>query len=352
MIRNLTIRADASTHIGTGHIMRCIALAQAWKDQGGNVTFLCHCDSAALRQRIIDEDFGFTPIKKPHPDANDLSFTLNVLSAMNHHSAATSPWLVLDGYHFTPDYQKAIREHGYRLLVIDDMAHLNHYHADILLNQNIHASSLLYSCDKDTVKLLGCEYVLLRRDFLKYRGGKRGISDKAKKILVTLGGSDPDNVTLKVIRALNSLSDPDLEVNIVAGPSNPNINSLEKELRLSPFTFHLSRSVRNMPELMAWADFAISAAGTTCWELAFMGLPFLTIVLASNQTNISKSLSDEDVSFDLCWHSDLSSDKIALCLSGIIHNSNFRRKYSVTAHRLVDGCGGRRVVDIIIGSME
>ncbi len=90
MSKNLTIRADANTRIGTGHIMRCIALAQAWKDQGGNVTFLCHCDSVALRHRIIDEDFDFIPIEKPHPDANDLSFTLNVLSAMSHQSAATS----------------------------------------------------------------------------------------------------------------------------------------------------------------------------------------------------------------------------------------------------------------------
>ena len=115
--------------------------------------------------------------------------------------------------------EKAIRKNDYRLIVIDDMAHLDHYHADILLNQNIHASSLRYSCERDTVKLLGCEYVLLRMEFLKYKDWKRDIPYKAKNILVTMGGGDPDNVTLKVIRALNSLYDWDLEVIIVAGPA-------------------------------------------------------------------------------------------------------------------------------------
>ena len=203
MMPALVIRADANSQIGIGHVMRCIALAQTWQDRGGKVTFLSHCDSEALHQRIIDEGFDFIPIEKPCPKPNDLSFTLKMLSAISHKLSAASLWLALDGYHFTPDYQKAIRENGYKLLVIDDMAHLDHYHADILLNQNIYASSLHYSCDRETVKLLGCEYVLLRREFLKYKDWKREIPEKAKKILVTMGGSDPDDVTLKVIRALS-----------------------------------------------------------------------------------------------------------------------------------------------------
>ncbi len=372
MNKNLIIRADATTRIGTGHIMRCIALAQAWQEQGGGITFLSHCDSEALHQRIIDEGFDFIPIEKPCPHPDDLTQTLSVLkrhapclprgilAQWNTNSIPSGrrlfhwgpmphapSWLVLDGYHFTSDYQKAIREIGYKLLVIDDMAHLDHYRADILLNQNIHASCLHYSCDRDTVKLLGCEYVLLRREFLKYKDWKREIPEKAKKILVTMGGSDPDNVTLKVVKALNSLNDQDLEVKIVAGPANPNINSLEKELRLSPFTFHLLYNVGNMPELMTWADMAISAGGSTCWEVAFMGLPFLTIVLTDNQTNISRGLCEEGASFDMCWHTELSSEKIALSLLDIIDNRNVRKKYSIAGQQLVDGRGARMVVGAV-----
>jgi spore coat polysaccharide biosynthesis predicted glycosyltransferase SpsG len=196
MKQNLIIRADADAHMGTGHIMRCIALAQAWQERGGDVTFLSHCDSEALRKRVIDEGFDFIPIEKPHPDSYDLGHTLKILEQFKIQNSKFKTWFVIDGYHFTPHYQKAIRENGYKLLVIDDMAHLDHYHADILLNQNIHASSLHYSCDRDTVKLMGCEYVLLRKEFLKYKDCKREIPEKAKKILVTMGGADPDNVTL------------------------------------------------------------------------------------------------------------------------------------------------------------
>jgi spore coat polysaccharide biosynthesis predicted glycosyltransferase SpsG len=131
----LFIRADATTEIGTGHIMRCIALAQAWQAHGGEVTFLSHCQSTALRERIIEEGFSFISIDHPHPHPDDLSQTINYVQHLSPFPFPLShAWLVLDGYHFTPDYQKAIRDAGIHLLVIDDMNHLPHYHADILLN--------------------------------------------------------------------------------------------------------------------------------------------------------------------------------------------------------------------------
>ena len=353
MNKYLIIRADASTRIGTGHIMRCIALAQAWQDRGGDVTFLSYCDSETLRQRIIDEDFDFIPIEKPHPEPYDLSSTLKVLSAMRYDLSATCPWLVLDGYHFTPNYQKVIRENGYRLLVIDDMAHIDHYHADILLNQNIHASSLRYSCDMDTVKLLGCEYVLLRREFLKYKNWKREIPEKARKILVTMGGGDPDNVTLKVIKALNSLNDSDIEVKIVAGPMNPNINSLEKKLHNSPYALGLLSRASNMPELMAWADIAISAGGSTCWELAFMGLPSLIITVADNQIEIAEGLQQACAEIHLGWHDEITPNSIAETLQKMLYNNERMEDISENGQRLVDGSGGKRILrSMLVSEMQ
>ncbi len=338
MSKNLIIRADANIHIGTGHVMRCQALAQAWQDRGGKVTFLSHCDSEALHQRIIDEGFEFIPIEKPHPDSYDLGHTLEILEQLKIQNSKFKTWVVIDGYHFTPDYQKAIRENGYKLLVIDDMAHLNHYHADILLNQNIHASSLNYSC-RDMVKLLGCEYVLLRRKFLKHKDWKREIPERAKKILVTMGGADPDNVTLKVIRTLNSFNDSDFEVKIVAGPANPNISSLEKELYLSPFTVHLLSSVSNMPELMAWADVAVSAGGSTCWEMAFMGLPNAILILAENQRRVAEDLDDFGVAINIGWHTKISRPDLLTVLEKLIIDSTHRRAMSERGPKLVDGSG-------------
>jgi len=342
--KNLLIRADATTPIGTGHLMRCIALAQAWQDRGGKVTFLSNCESYELRQRIIDEGFDFLPIETPHPDTNDLGFTLDMLSAMSHELSATSPWLVIDGYHFTPDYQKAIKENGCKLLVIDDMAHLDYYHADILLNQNIHASSLCYSCDSDTVKLLGCEYVLLRREFLKYKGWKRKIQEKANKILVTMGGADPDNVTLKVINALNLLDDSDLKVKIVIGPENPNLAIIKKALHQSQSSLQLLQRA-DMPELMRWADISISGGGSTCWELAFMQLPYLVIILSDNQERIAKGVGEARAALNCGWFDDLSENLLSNYIEQIIEDSITRKKYVEKGMELLDGLGVERVID-------
>jgi len=349
----LFFRADSTTPMGTGHIMRCLALAQAWQDHGRKVTFLSHCESEFLRQRILKEGFEFIPIEKPHPDPDDLDFTLDMLSAIKHQTPATILWLVLDGYHFTTDFQKAIRENGHRLLIIDDMAHLSHYHADILLNQNIHASTLRYSCDRDTVKLFGCEYILLRREFLKHKDWKREIPQKANKILVTMGGADPDNVTLKVIRALNSLNVIDLEVKIVVGPSNPNIINLQKELAQSSLNFEILMSVKNMSHLMTWADLSISAAGSTCWELAFMGLPSLFITVADNQMGIAEALQQAGAGIHLGWYDEIMFNSIVETLQKILYNNERREDISESGYKLVDGRGGKRILrPMLVNEMQ
>ena len=347
MNKNLIIRTDVSVQIGTGHVMRCIALAQAWQDRGGDVTFLSHCDSEVLRQRIIDEGFDFIPIEKQHPHPDDLSSTLKGLSAISHQPSAASPWLVLDGYHFTPDYQKAIRKNGYRLLVIDDMAHLDHYYADILLNQNIHALSLYYSCDRDTVKLLGCEYVLLRREFLKYKNWKREIPDKAKKILVTMGGSDPENVTLKVIEALNMLNTPDIEVKIVVGASNPYKELLKNATLLASCPILCVENASNMPELMAWSDMAVTAAGSTCWELAFMGVTSITVVISENQQDVANGLDRSNIFKTVGLYKKMNKDILIMNLSTLMQDKELREKKSKLGRQLIDGKGSKNVVCVL-----
>jgi UDP-2,4-diacetamido-2,4,6-trideoxy-beta-L-altropyranose hydrolase len=338
---HLYIRADADTKIGTGHIMRCIALGQAWQDHGGKVTFISHCETVALRQRIINEGFDFISVENSYSDSNDLSQTLAYLK----HLSPT--WLVLDGYYFTPDYQKSIRDAGIRLLVIDDMSHLSHYHADIILNQNIHGLDLNYCCDEDTTLLLGTRYVLLRREFLKYRDFKRQVPERAKNILVTLGGGDPDNVTLKVIEAIKLLNGPDLEVKIVIGPSNPHVAEIKNSLLSTLCHMHCIENAGNMPELMIWADLAISGGGSTCWELSFMGLPNIVLILAENQRRIAEGLNDAGVAVNLGWCNKVTDDNIAEAIEGMIKDKEIQRKMSLLGQELVDGYGSGKICEII-----
>ena len=341
---HLYIRADADSQIGTGHIMRCIALAQAWQDRGGEVTFISRCDSEPLKQRINDEGFILISMDRICPDPSDIK---NTLSILKNDTTDQQTWLVLDGYHFTPDYQKAIRDAGMHLLIIDDMNHLPHYHADILFNQNIHAPDLTYHCDKDTTLLMGTRYVLLRREFLKYRNFKRQIPDRAKNILVTLGGADPDNVTLKVIEALKLLDEPDITVRIIIGPANPHQEILHQAIASARFEAELLINPPNIPELMAWADLAVSAAGSTCWELMFMALPSIILVLAENQSAVAKYLMDRKTVVNLGWMSECTREDINYACKSLIRDNVFRKHLSAQSRMLISGHGSSLVVESI-----
>ena len=325
--------------------MRCIALAQAWQDRGGKVTFLSHCESEGLKERILTEGFEFLPLDKVHPDPFDLEQTLSLLAAKtNEDNQSDCSWFVLDGYHFTTAYQKSIRTAKINLLVIDDLNHLPHYHADIILNQNSYAPDLDYNCDKDTTLLLGTNYVLLRSEFFKYEDFKRQISERAKNILVTFGGADPDNVTFKTVNALKFLDVPDIMARIVVGPANPHIEALNKVIASACFRAEILINPSNMPELMAWADIAVSAGGSTCWELAFMGLPNIIVAISDNQSLNAKAVGNVGAGIYCGWHEDLSLEQYALVLKEIEEDKSKRSYISRQGKRLVDGKGRQRII--------
>jgi UDP-2,4-diacetamido-2,4,6-trideoxy-beta-L-altropyranose hydrolase len=329
----LIFRVDASPEIGTGHFMRCLALAQAWKDKGGEAIFITACKNETLLQRLRNERFGVNVL----PGSGDWTEIKNILDKY------PDSWIVLDGYHFDEAYQQKIKETGHRLLVIDDMAHIKHYYADIVLNQNLHADLLRYSCEPYTKLLLGTKYVLLRREFKAWRGKKRKISKIAKHILVTLGGADPANDTLKVVRALHQVNIPGLEAAVVIGSSNVHVDALKAEISRSGLPVRLIRNAENMPELMAWADVAIASAGTTAWELAFMGVPMILLVLAENQVRIAGELAVIGAAQNLGRSDGLSSPYIGLALSQLIQSPKMRSNMSRRCTRLVDGRGSERI---------
>lgn len=338
MNKLLIVRANANTHIGTGHLMRCLALAQGWKARGGQTMFITSCESDSLRQRLSDEGFQVITVARSYPDPADWKATSEVLAV---HPGA---WVVLDGYHFDESYQQRVKEAGHRLLVIDDMARLEHYYADIVLNQNLHAAQLNYSCESYTRLLLGTRYVLLRREFLKWRAWRREIPESARKVLVTLGGGDPDNVTLKVIRALQQVDVEGLEVAVVVGAGNPHFGELQSAIRNPQLAIRLIQNVTDMPELMAWANVAVSAAGSTCWELAFMGLPSLLLALAENQRFVAEQMDATGAARGLGWHKDLTPDKIAQSITGLLTDLQERLEMARCSRGLVDGEGSGRVL--------
>ncbi|MDY7075432.1 MAG: UDP-2,4-diacetamido-2,4,6-trideoxy-beta-L-altropyranose hydrolase [Chloroflexota bacterium] len=335
----IVIRADASTQMGTGHVMRCLALAQAWEDDGGSVIFAMATNTPALQARLKLEGMRISRLSAQPGSAEDATQTTDLAQKTE------APWIVVDGYHFDAQYQRILKDSGTRLLFIDDYGHAAHYIADIVLNQNTYAHERSYvNREPYTRVLLGTRYVLLRREFLKWRGWKREVPEVARRVLVTLGGSDPDNVTLKVFRALRQVAVDDLESVVVVGGSNPHYKELQSIVQHSPLAIRLENDVTNMPNLMAWADVAVSAGGSTCWELAFMGLPHLILVLAENQRPIAERLGMAGVAIDLGWHEEVDSAGVAEALVSLLKAGKVREEMSRRGQQLVDGEGGSRVV--------
>ena len=337
-MESLVIRADASTQMGSGHLMRCLALGQAWKDAGGEVIFITTCQNEGLLQRLGQEGFTLHALAAPHPDLADWDSTMGIINTHPH------AWLVLDGYHFDEVYQQRVKEAGHRLLVIDDMAHLKHYYADIILNQNLGSEKLCYSGEPDTCLLLGSRYVLLRREFFKWREWQREIPEVAQRVLVTLGGSDPDNITLKVIQALQKVDIPDLEATVVIGASNPHADTLETAVRKSKVPIGLICDTKNMPELMAQADVAISTAGITIWELLFLGTPSLIVILTDNQCYPAEQIDSQGAGKTMGWVESLSVEPLAREITSLLKDYDLRAKIRKNAKQIVDGRGSQRVL--------
>src|SRR5437879_4914325 len=286
--RKLLIRVDANVKIGTGHVMRCLALAQAWQERGGDVVFAMAESSAGIDERLRLEQAQISRLDAMPGSADDAAQTASLAQELQ------ADWAVVDGYHFDSAYQRFLKDTGLQLLIIDDYGHAGHYSADVVVNQNISAKESLYTSRERYTRLcLGLDYVLLRRDFKAWREWKREIAPVAKKILVTMGGSDPQNVTSAVMRAMRMVDMAGVEGIVVVVDSNPHLGSLERRASQISCGFRLVQHALDMPELMAWADLAIVAAGGTLWELLFMGCPTLSFARNPTQDRVLREWSKQ-----------------------------------------------------------
>lgn len=336
---SILIRTDVTQETGAGHFMRCLALAQAWREQGNKVIFALSQDSSVPFPEKIPSDIEIITISAIAGSRDDAKQT--VMRAENYHIS----WIILDGYHFKGTFQKIIRDSGNMLLVIDDYAHSDYYYADLVLNQNVYANPDLYTGRyAGTRLLLGARYTLLRQEFNKWRTWQRDIPEQVKKILVTMGGCDQKNATLTVLHSLRCINDPDIEVRIVTGFHNHFIKQLEKERNNCRFRVSFIDSVSDMAELIAWADMGISGAGSTSWELAFLGLPSLLISLSQNQVPVAQILNEKKVSKNMGIFETLSTDQIQKNIHELMCSQELRELYSHNGRLLVDGFGPDRVI--------
>jgi len=318
--------------------MRCLALAQAIHDAGSRVIFAISEELPFIEDRLKKEDMEFCHIRVPAGTPGDAEETVRIAKESG------AEWVVIDGYSFGADYQGSIRDAGLCQLFIDDYGHADHYCADIVLNQNIYAGLSLYPAHEPYTRfLLGTDYVLLRKEFFNMYQQGREIPDVARKILITLGGSDPDNITLAIIEAIKTTKIPDIHIIVAVGGANPHTDLIDQAVfGLSHIT--VLKNAGNMPELMAWADMAISAGGSTCWELLYMGVPSIVIPIAGNQELVARELALRSLACVLSLRDAQNSPVLAETLSEILRSQKVRSGLSGRMVGYIDGKGPARII--------
>jgi len=325
-----------------GHFMRCLALAEAWAIAGGHVAFLTIADSSRLDQRLKVKGMDMIHLQVQPGSIEDARKTLDI--AHNHNAL----WVVIDGYHFDEIYHKFLSRRNQQVLIIDDYGHADGYNGNMILNQNSYAHEKLYpKRSKNMRLLLGSDYVLLASCFLKWQKWQREIPKIAHKILVTMGGGETNQAVDKVLAALSKIDIPDLTIKVIAGAANSHIDRLKSFAIRSCLSIEILHDVTDMPKQMAWADMAITAGGTTCWEMAYMGLPNAIVVLADNQILLAKDLHARGISIDMGRVEVIDINTIAEMIHSLIKDDERRRSMSIQGRSLIKGLGSFHVVDIM-----
>lgn len=350
-IQTVLFRVDANTEIGTGHFMRCLALIQAAQEQGLETHVLTHLDfPEALKKRALLEGvkIHFSSLKPG--TFEDAVYTVNYALKRGIN------WLVCDGYHFSEAYQNQLRKHPLRTLILDDNHEQSGYACDILLNQNIHSNTINYVLlNPDTRLLLGSKYALIRKEFLAFQPLHAEARLKPH-VLISLGGSDIENVTLKLLQAIESTG-LDLDLTVLLGATNKHLVLLNTWLSDSGLQVKLIQNSSQMAALMASSDLAITAGGSTCWESVYMGLPAIIWVLAENQKQIADSISKAGAASCMGWYTDEKlrdfQRLLHQWLSHLPLQDNQAYNQCVSAcHDLIDGQGAQRVIQEILSFQE
>jgi UDP-2,4-diacetamido-2,4,6-trideoxy-beta-L-altropyranose hydrolase len=273
---NVFIRVDSSTLLGAGHVMRCLALAHDLSKTGAHVSFICRQLPGNLISTIKGQGFHVWQLE---PDQDDATQTYSYIKN------ATSPdWLVVDHYHLDHHWERKVRPLVKKILVIDDLANRAH-DCDRLLDQNLYpdpGNRYKGLVSSEACLWLGPKYLLLRDEFQQIRPRTREAS--LKRILISFGGTDPTNETLKALQALAELK-LSFHVDVVVGSAHPAIGKM-KEICARQSSFRVHEQIDYLATLMNEADVAIGAGGTSTWERCLLGLPTITVEVADNQTEI------------------------------------------------------------------
>jgi UDP-2,4-diacetamido-2,4,6-trideoxy-beta-L-altropyranose hydrolase len=357
-VKRVAFRVDASARIGTGHLARCLTLADALRHRGAHVSFVCRHLPQHMASLLMEKTYDLRRLddavlhsvaadRGPYGDwlgvdqADDAQATVRALSDERWN------WVVVDHYALDAIWENRLRVVAERVLVIDDIANRQH-RADVLLDQNYYpdmARRYTGRVPPECRLLLGPGYALLREEFGRLHEQVRPRSGPARRAMVFFGGVDAGNYTEIALHALGQTASTDLHVDVVIGAQYSSRQKIQSECSRYGFDCHVQTP--RMAQLMASADVSIGAAGSATWERCCLGLPALIISLADNQIDIARGV-------DLCGAGVYlgTQDVVALPIlrdatRALLHDAARRQSLSRNAHSMVDGLGAGRVCDVL-----
>lgn len=360
-------RVDASIEMGTGHVMRCLTLADALVARGAACAFICRTHPGNLLDLIRSKGHvaHALPVTSASAGANSLSITAagdepapvhsHWLGATQTEDAeACAPilaefqpdWLIVDHYALDARWELLLRPHCRRLMVIDDLADRPHT-CDLLLDQTFGRDARDYQAwvPTDCQVLCGSKYALLRPEFAALRGYslQRRARPQLRQLLITMGGVDKDNATGEVLTALRVCPLPaDCQITVVMGTTAPWLSEVEQLARDMPWPTRVLVGVNDMAQLMADSDLAIGAAGATSWERCCLGLPTAMFVLAENQKYAAWLLEQEKAVRTFQVDANLANE-LASFISEITGSDESLKRLGYSASAIADGRGCQRV---------
>ena len=335
---NVSIRADASSSIGYGHVMRCLTLAQELKRKGATVEFISRSDEGNLNNFLRQNQF-------PVIELTSLVFDKEVDAHETASVISNCQLLIVDHYIIDVHWEQVLVKYVDHIMVIDDLANRNH-NCDFLLDQNFYLDHDRYRglVPSDCIQFLGPEYALLRQEFLKLRTNE--INIPIRKVVMFFGGADSKNVTEKALKALLMLG-LNIEINVIMGKANPNLRKVLAEFaEYENIHFHIQ--IDYIAELMRTSDLAIGAGGATNWERFCMGLPSLVITTADNQLETTIDLEKSGLIYYLGHYNSISMKDIVSSFSEIIDNNEELIEMSSKVRKLVDGRGVEKTVNELL----
>jgi UDP-2,4-diacetamido-2,4,6-trideoxy-beta-L-altropyranose hydrolase len=349
---NIAFRTDASFQIGTGHFMRCLALADELKKYGAKIRFVSRNLPTYLCDLLITKEMEYmslsTCITNQPTDELNHSNWLGSSQAQDAQKTIQAlvnqpiDWIVVDHYGLDKRWEIAVRASCKKLMVIDDLADRQH-DCDLLLDQNFYTDMQTRYCGKvpeHCQLLLGPSYALLRSEFKSLRKLVKPRTGDVKNILLFFGGVDADDYTSLALNALAELNVKQ-KVNVVIGAQHPKREQIIQTCLKYGYVCHVQTA--RMAELMATADLAIGAGGSASWERCCLGLPALLLATADNQIEIAKALD----SIAACLYVKTNSSRNLVDIKkAIAELLNMPARVSIISQQaflLVDGRGVNRV---------